>query len=462
MLWQYSGLDTDVVIPAGVKEIAEYTFLDKGYIKSVTLPEGLRSISRRSFEGCAGLESITIPDSVISVGEYAFSRCSALKKLKLSANMKVIESNTFKGCSSLKEVRIPKSVRSIEVGAFADCTSLELVYIPYSTDNLDIIFGQHPFKGSDKVVIHTPARSAAEAFAKKCGLPFMNEPEPDSAAVQIPAAKPVIRPEPKPIPKPEPKPVQKPAQKSEQKPAPRPEPEVKTAGSAASDKRVQRAEARLRKQVEAAEARQRRQAEAAERKKAQEEARREKAERRQAEAEQKKAESEARRADARAAKAAAKEAKHSTGPSSKTIVILLVAALLAGAVIAAVAMDTIWKRDANTAEYTLEEFVEVNPDARLQIQQSVDGTNVSVYVSANELIYKYDLSEVEGMTEDAAKDSEVVSALQDTLDSGDNRFIALCQSLENDTGIKGITVKVIYTYGDDRLVSRTYTSNGKY
>ena len=116
-----------------------------------------------------------------------------------------------------------------------------------------------------------------------------------------------------------------------------------------------------------------------------------------------------------------------------------------------------------TTDYsaTLEDFVKYNSDARAQIEQSVDGTNVSVNIDGNTLVYLYDLSETEGLTEETAESDEVKSSLEATLDSGDDNFIELCKSLETDTGISGITVEIRYIFGEKTVLSRKYTVEGK-
>ena len=110
---------------------------------------------------------------------------------------------------------------------------------------------------------------------------------------------------------------------------------------------------------------------------------------------------------------------------------------------------------------TLEDYINSNDAAKEQIIQSVEGTDVSVSVSGDTLIYTYDLSASNSMTPEIAESDEIREALAETLDSSDDKFMELCQGLEKDTGISGVSVKVIYQYGDEELLTRTYTSEGR-
>lgn len=492
VLWKYEGGGTNIEIPEGVLEIGDCAFVDHKNIKAITLPDGLVSIGNRCFEGCSALISMVIPDSVRSIGEYAFNGCTSLRSCRLPEKLYQIDTCVFKNCISLKELRVPNGVSVIDSGAFLDCRNLEMVYIPRSVTALQDSFNSHPFSGCKKLIIYTPENSAAEQFAKVYDIPFMNIDRPPDVNIFFAPKKDTslfggFRKEaPKPAAAPEPKPQAAPAAE----PAPQQTPPVKAKPdrkALAEERKARKIAERERIQAEkerAAEERQRLQAERTRKAAEQQRIRAEEdllqAEKRAAEQERLQAEKELRaeeKALARAEKAAEKEriraAKSSarsaepsgTGVSSKLVIVLLLIAFLIGAAIAFAVVKSGIAPGGETqkqAEYSLEEFVEVNPDARIQIEQSVQDTNVDVFVSENNLIYRYDLSKVDGMSETAAKDAETISSLEDSLDSGDSRFIELCQNLEDDTGIRGISVTVLYTYGEDKLTSRTYTANGKY
>ncbi len=166
--------------------------------------------------------------------------------------------------------------------------------------------------------------------------------------------------------------------------------------------------------------------------------------------------------------------KASKGRTARIIALLVIAAVAVAVIVIAVMNmnntkpQTSDEPTARTEEIqkddyvlTLEDFVNSSDTARSQIDQSIGGTDVKVTVSGNKLIYTYDLSNTEGLSEDDAGSDEIRTALEGTLDASNDRFVELCRSLEKDTGISGISVEVIYSYGDKILLTREYTANGQ-
>ena len=81
VLTSYTGPGGDVVIPAGVIEIAP-----------------------QAFDGCEHLQSVVIPEGVTKVGWDAFSSCSSLSSVVIPASVETIESKAFAGCQNLAAV----------------------------------------------------------------------------------------------------------------------------------------------------------------------------------------------------------------------------------------------------------------------------------------------------------------------------------------------------------------------
>ena len=501
-----------VTFPGRLESIGKKCFEGCTGLESISIPDSVRTIGEYAFSGCNGIRRIHLSGGLNLIETCVFSGCSSLREIRIPDGVRTIKSGAFSYCTSLEMAYIPRNTGNLQdvsglhpfkgsekviiytpknsvAELFARAHAIPFVNVQHEP-GVSIRFGPtvqlEPLKELEAALVpsRSPAQEIRPAPVKK------PEPVPAPAPKPEPVPAPISRPEPAPRPEPVSRPEPAPAPAAVKKPEvrvsspsqpvkPAPEParpaaaavpaqQYEPAKPAAPDRKALKAERkkkqleekkrriemqeqlRIEKERERAEAAERRRAEAEERKRAEAERKREEAERKRAEAERRQAEIKA------------EKTKEPGGVSSRKVAVMILIAFLIGTAIMFAAMQIAEKRNINHAEYTLEEFVEVNPDARLQIQQSVEGTNVSVYVSSNELIYKYDLSQTEGMTEEAAKDSEVIEALEDTLDSGDNRFIELCQSLENDTGIKGITVKVLYTFGDEKLISRTYTANGKY
>ena len=144
VLIRYRGKDTDVVIPAGVREIGPSAFVDvKGVermilkgeeydapaMETLTVPDSVEAIGDYAFAYCLNLKSAEIADSVRKIGWRAFEGCESLRKVRLPAGLEEIGEYTFFLCESLKTVTIPDSVKKIGAGAF-DGTGLKKACIP--------------------------------------------------------------------------------------------------------------------------------------------------------------------------------------------------------------------------------------------------------------------------------------------------------------------------------------------
>ncbi len=71
IVYSYTGNESEVVIPDGIKCIAEYAFYATD-VTSVVLPEGLYYIDSFAFANCNNMKYISVPGSVISIGTKAF------------------------------------------------------------------------------------------------------------------------------------------------------------------------------------------------------------------------------------------------------------------------------------------------------------------------------------------------------------------------------------------------------
>ena len=152
---------TEVVIPAGVTVIKDYTFKGLDALTSVTISDSVTSIGNGAFTGCRGLTSVTIPDSVTSIGESAFSACSGLTSMTIPDSVTSIGGSAFYNCSGLTSVTIPDSVTSIGSQAFFGGSALTSLTVRATTPPT---LGNNAFNyTSSSLVIYVPAE-AVEAY----------------------------------------------------------------------------------------------------------------------------------------------------------------------------------------------------------------------------------------------------------------------------------------------------------
>lgn len=144
---KYNGNGGYLVIPEGVKHIADNAFYGNEKITGISLPASVTSIGNSAFNGCNNLESVTIPSSITSIGVSAFANCTALSSVTLNASVQTVSQGQFYNCPSLKEVIIPDGITSIESDAFGKCGNLTRIVLPKSLVSLDL----SAFSGDDNL-----------------------------------------------------------------------------------------------------------------------------------------------------------------------------------------------------------------------------------------------------------------------------------------------------------------------
>lgn len=163
----YNTSVTEVIIPDGVTEIPDYTFInnkslervtlgkgvtkignnafaDCSNLRDITIPEGVTLIDMGAFRGCSSLTSISIPDSVTHIEQNAFATCSGLEDVSLGAGLTTLGAVFWK-CTGLTEIVIPENIRFLD-GTFSDCSNLERVVMADTTG-----FSSATFRGCDKL-----------------------------------------------------------------------------------------------------------------------------------------------------------------------------------------------------------------------------------------------------------------------------------------------------------------------
>ena len=109
---------------------------------------------------------------------------------------------------------------------------------------------------------------------------------------------------------------------------------------------------------------------------------------------------------------------------------------------------------------TIEEYIEKDKEAAEQVQKAADTAGLTVNFKGNDVVYTYDLSSINNVTEEVIKSDMMKEQLASALDSTADTFVGLCKQLEEESKIEGIQIIVNYTYGDEVIVTKTFNSSG--
>ncbi len=93
---------TELIIPAGVKEIGRSVFYKCDELEHIIIPNGVTVIGDGAFAACYNLSEITIPESVVSLGFRSFSDCRRLEKVIIENNDISIDDTAFELCFELE------------------------------------------------------------------------------------------------------------------------------------------------------------------------------------------------------------------------------------------------------------------------------------------------------------------------------------------------------------------------
>ena len=103
---------------------------------------------------------------------------------------------------------------------------------------------------------------------------------------------------------------------------------------------------------------------------------------------------------------------------------------------------------------TLEEYISYDEEARTTLESMSSSTEgLEVAVEDNTIIYTYTYDN----TLDSSMIESVSEQLEKTIDSSESTFRSMADSLEEESGIDGITIRVIYLNNDGtELVNKEY------
>lgn len=108
ILVSYNGVESHVIIPDGVKKIADGAFWSIDYIEAVDIPASVTQIGANAFWSCAGLKYINAEEGLKIIGDTAFWSCPSLKDVNLPESVSIISDNAFGNCNALT-IHSPKN-----------------------------------------------------------------------------------------------------------------------------------------------------------------------------------------------------------------------------------------------------------------------------------------------------------------------------------------------------------------
>ena len=129
-----------------------------------------------SYSGPRG--DLVLPDGIVEIGRAAACH-TGLVRVTVPGSVSKIRAYAFAGCNHLKRAVIPEGVTAIGAGAFRDCNELTRVFLPESVTAI----GDDAFACCPNLVIHAPAGSYAERYARKAGIPVRTRKAKRSASV---------------------------------------------------------------------------------------------------------------------------------------------------------------------------------------------------------------------------------------------------------------------------------------
>ncbi len=88
-----------------------------GMNTKVDIPEGVKQIGAEVFQGNTRMTSVELPESLLVIGEDAFAGCSSLTSVSFGGSVREIKDRAFEGCP-ISTLKIPESVQLIGLKAY--------------------------------------------------------------------------------------------------------------------------------------------------------------------------------------------------------------------------------------------------------------------------------------------------------------------------------------------------------
>ena len=107
---------------------------------------------------------------------------------------------------------------------------------------------------------------------------------------------------------------------------------------------------------------------------------------------------------------------------------------------------------------TLESMVDSNEELSAAIQSAAADTECSIDIKDNTITYSYDISTLDGVTDEVIKKDAFIESAEASIASQEESLVELCRSIEEMTGISGIVVNLRYTYGKKKVSAASFTA----
>ena len=98
-LVKYSGSDSSVIIPDGVRVIGTEAFKSYWKLQEVTFPNSVTTIEQYAFYDCINLNNVSIPNSATFIGWHAFQGCYHLNDVTINSKNIDIAADVFTFCN---------------------------------------------------------------------------------------------------------------------------------------------------------------------------------------------------------------------------------------------------------------------------------------------------------------------------------------------------------------------------
>ena len=151
-------------IPESVLTLGDRVFAGCYRLSSVVFENDATKLGTETFAWC-DLREIVLPADITSIPQYTFRGCDRMNSFVVPEGVTVIEEGAFNGCSRLTSVTIPESVTAIEDHAFEYCQILIEVY-NFSALNIECgseSFGMVAANAKDVYTTNEPSKLTTDS-----------------------------------------------------------------------------------------------------------------------------------------------------------------------------------------------------------------------------------------------------------------------------------------------------------